>query len=82
MKFKLFLNCKEAGHTCDKAQYKEATYWDKFLLTIHNVFCKLCREHTSKNVKLTKKINDSHLKTLSAQEKEELKNKLQQHTAQ
>ena len=45
-------NCEEAVHTCDKAQYKEASFWEKTLLKIHTLFCSLCKEHTTKNVRL------------------------------
>lgn len=78
MKLKMMFNCKEAGHVCDKAQYNEASLWEKTLLTIHTVFCKLCRKHTKRNAKLTKAIKKSEVQTLSAKQKNFIKERLRQ----
>ena len=81
MKFKLMVNCDEANHFCDKAQYQEASIFEKIKLNIHNLFCRLCREHTVKNTQLTRKIKKSKLQMLSTEEKNELKKHLQQYMA-
>lgn len=74
---KAFLNCNEAGHVCDKAQYKEAGLWEKLWMKLHHFICSLCRKHAVRNTKLTELIKDADLKTLSSEEKERLKKRLQ-----
>jgi len=78
MKLKLMINCSEAVHFCDKAQYSEASKCERILMQMHQRICKLCREHSLLNGKLTQVINDAKLKTLSSKEKESMKNKLSQ----
>ena len=76
MKLKLMINCNEAGHYCDKAQYAEANTWERFLMRMHQRMCKLCRDHSVKNTKLSKVIEDAQLKTLSSSEKNRMKDQL------
>jgi hypothetical protein len=71
-------NCEEVGHVCDKAQYNEASVWEKTLLKVHTLFCKLCRKHTKRNSKLTKIIKRSEIQTLSTEQKQFLKERLRQ----
>ncbi|TYB73903.1 glycine dehydrogenase [Bizionia gelidisalsuginis] len=53
----LFMPCTAANVVCDKAQYNEATLWEKVQMYIHLVMCKLCRKYTKNNLKLTKLID-------------------------
>jgi len=53
----LFMPCTEANIICDKAQYSEATLWEKVKMKIHITMCKLCKQYTVNNVKLTELIN-------------------------
>ena len=71
---KLKLKCHEANHICDKNQYKEATFMEKVILTIHLMYCRACRKYTAKNTKLTKLIKNPKVETLD----DSAKNKLQQ----
>ncbi|ARV09239.1 hypothetical protein BTO05_06125 [Winogradskyella sp. PC-19] len=71
---KLKLECHEANHICDKNQYKEATFMEKVILTIHLMYCRACRKYTAKNTKLTKLIKNPKVETLD----DSAKNKLQQ----
>lgn len=73
---KFFLKCDEATNVCDKSQYKEAGFFDKLMLHIHLLMCKLCRGYSKNNVKLTKTINSANIKTLRPEEKEALKGRL------
>lgn len=66
---KFFLKCEEAVHVCDKGQYKEASFFEKLLLNLHNLMCKLCRKHSKQNTKLTETIKSADLKTLPKTEK-------------
>lgn len=78
MKLKLMINCSEAAHYCDKAQYCEANTWERIMMRIHQRICRLCREHSLRNSKLTQLIKDAQLKSLSADEKKKIKDKLAQ----
>lgn len=66
----LFLSCEDSAKCCDRAQYNEASIWEKIRIHIHIAFCKPCREYTSKNVKLTKLIKKANIKTCTEKEKE------------
>ncbi len=75
---KFFLKCDEAVHVCDKSQYKEAGFFDKLMMKMHLLMCKLCRGYSKSNVKLTKTIHSANIKTLHPDEKQVLKARLQQ----
>ncbi|CAM4272839.1 hypothetical protein [Gillisia limnaea] len=74
----LFIDCSEAAFNCDKAQYNEASFYEKIKIHLHILLCKPCKNYTKKNTKLTKLIAKSNLKTCSEDEKkvwkEEIKN--------
>jgi hypothetical protein len=76
-----FIECSESVKYCDKAQYDEASMFEKIKIHIHNFFCKLCRDYTSKNVKLTRTIKKANLKTCSEAEKKSWKKKINQEIA-
>ncbi|WP_274473832.1 hypothetical protein [Mangrovimonas aestuarii] len=69
---KLSIKCDEAGHICDKSQYKEASLWEKIIHSIHLAYCKACRKHTQDNKKLTHSIEDSDIKWLDEETKEQM----------
>jgi hypothetical protein len=71
MRRKIRISCKEANHVCDKTQYKEATLWEKIKLSIHLIYCKVCRKYTKKNTKLTSLVTNNPVK-LDATSKEQL----------
>lgn len=75
---KIFLKCNEAADVCDKSQYKEAGLWDKITLAVHLLMCKLCRNYSKQNVKLTQSIKSANIKTLCPEEKQVLKTRMQQ----
>lgn len=76
-KFKsLFVDCSEAAHCCDKAQYEEATLVEKLKIHIHLFFCKPCKKYSDKNIKLTALIKKSRLKTCTEKEKKVWKEKI------
>ena len=72
-KNKVFISCNEASHNCDKSQYNEASFWEKFKLNIHLLYCKACRDYTSNNGKLSKVINKSDVDCLDLKSKQEMK---------
>jgi len=69
----VFVSCDNANHNCDKSQYNEASFWEKFKLNIHLIYCKACREYSSNNSKLSKVINKSDVDCLDLKDKQEMK---------
>lgn len=65
---------------CDKSQYKEAGFFDKFMLKIHLLMCKLCRGYSKRNTKLTKTLESANIKTLCAEDKQRIKTRLREET--
>jgi len=72
------MKCQEANNVCDKNQYNEAGFWEKIKLIIHIMYCRACRKYSSRNKKLTKAIADSDLKLISQDDKNTMKDKLQE----
>lgn len=52
------ISCDEATKICDKAQYGEATLWEKIKLTFHLFMCKNCRLYSKQNKIITKCIHN------------------------
>lgn len=73
----LFISCEEAKHICDKSQYGEATFWEKFKLNIRLSWCKITRAYTKRNKALTKTIKSTHVDCLKHDEQQELKERFQ-----
>ena len=69
----IFIACEEAGHNCDKNQYKEASFWEKVKLNIHLIYCRACREYSKNNVKLTKLTKKEEVDCLTSNEKDAMK---------
>lgn len=69
----LFVDCEDARTICDKAQYKEANYWEIFKLQFHNAFCKKCSKHTVSNTKLSSLCSEANLKRLDKNAKEKIR---------
>ena len=68
-----FISCEEAQHICDKNQYGDATWWEKFKLSLRLSWCHITRAYVKQNKKLTKTIKDGHVKCMNKTEREELK---------
>lgn len=75
----LFIDCSEAAQSCDKAQYKEASLYEKMKIHLHIFFCKPCKNYTKQNSKLTELIEKSNLKTCSEDEKKVWKAEIENH---
>lgn len=79
----LFITCDEATLICNKSQYNEASFFDKFKLNLHFLICKICRLYNKQNSIMTglfsMKASDckKEKKCLSQREKEALKEKLE-----
>ena len=70
---KVMMPCDEANHVCDKAQYKEATLWEKIKLNVHLIYCKVCRKYSKNNAALTKTLNNSNIECLDKKCKDAMK---------
>jgi hypothetical protein len=71
-KIKLFISCEEAQLICDKMQYNEATFYEKFKLNLRLTWCKLTRTYSKKNRALTKAVKHSNIECLKAKERKGL----------
>tara|TARA_B100000795_G_scaffold18122_1_gene12048 strand:+ start:222 stop:452 length:231 start_codon:yes stop_codon:yes gene_type:complete len=72
------MKCEEAGHVCDKSQYKEASFWEKVKLNIHLLYCSVCRKYTKNNAQLSEILIKSDIKTMPLNDKKDLKEKIHQ----
>ena len=70
------IKCDKACTTCDKAQYGEASFREKFCLLLHVIFCKSCREYVRNNRKLTKQVH-SKLKKLDPDIKAQIQSEIE-----
>ena len=73
----MLIKCEEASHICDKAQYKEASFWEIIKLKLHHAYCKVCLKHSRMNSKLTKLCNHANIHTLDEEIKKEMKKDLE-----
>ncbi|WP_339657516.1 hypothetical protein [uncultured Maribacter sp.] len=69
----MVISCEKAANICDKAQYKEASSWEKIKLKFHLLMCKTCAKHSVKNKKLTSLCNQARLAVLSEEDKRKMK---------
>lgn len=67
------ISCEKASLICNKAQYDEASAWEKFKLKWHLKRCKSCAKYTSENTKLTTMCHNAQLFVLSEEEKRLMK---------
>lgn len=72
------MSCNDVNHICNKAQYKEASIWEKFILKMHLIYCKTCRCYSSENTKLTEVIKLANTECLDKKCKELMKKKLEE----
>ncbi|WP_046745160.1 hypothetical protein [Kordia zhangzhouensis] len=77
-KYKFFISCEEAKHICDKAQYGEATFWEKVKLNVRLSWCHITRAYSNNNGKLTKLMKKSKIDAIERDKKEEMQRKLQE----
>jgi len=73
----LFVNCDEAQHICDKAQYGEATDWEKAKLKLRLFYCHVTKTYSRKNTKLTETIESSKVQCLKAEERNKLQSEFE-----
>jgi predicted anti-sigma-YlaC factor YlaD len=72
----LFIKCEEANHSCDKNQYKEASFMEMVTLNIHLIYCRACRKYSARNNRLSKLFKKSNIRTMPLEEKAAIKERL------
>ncbi|WP_243471041.1 MULTISPECIES: hypothetical protein [Winogradskyella] len=77
----LFISCEEAKHICDKAQYGEATGWERIKLTIRLSWCRVTRAYSNKNNKLTDTIEHAKVDCLKNDERNKIKQQFEEELA-
>jgi hypothetical protein len=78
MNLGIIFNCNDASHICDKSQYAESTATERLLMKLHQWMCRICREHSAENSKLTEALHKAELKTLPEEDKAVLRRTIQQ----
>lgn len=76
-KNKLFIDCDEAMFICDKSQYNESTFWERFRLNIRYIYCHITRSYVKKNKKLSDLVSHENVTCMNATSKTELKSKFE-----
>ena len=72
--------CKKNHHYCDRLQYGEIGWPQRFQLWLHLLFCASCRTYSQQNSRLTRCIKESDLHLLKPHETEAIKKRLFQKT--
>jgi len=71
------ISCEEATTICNKKQYNEASFVERLKFRFHILICRACSAFTKKNEKLTTLFEKADLHSLSENEKERIKEQLQ-----
>ena len=71
------ISCEKAAIICNKAQYKEATFVEKWKLKFHILTCKACLTHSKNNAALTSLCSKANLKSLSDKDKTKMKKEIE-----
>lgn len=72
---KLFIDCDEAAHICDKSQYNESTWWERLRLNLRYLYCHITRSYVKQNKKLSNLVSDKKVVCMDLDKKIELKEK-------
>lgn len=72
------ISCDKVQSICTKAQYREASFYEKGLHFIHTLYCKACIEFSRKNNHLTGLLGRTAAATLTEAEKKAMKQRLGQ----
>lgn len=70
---KLFIDCEEAKLICDKSQYNESSWWERFRLNLRLIYCNITRSYVKRNRKLTNTVNQKEVECMEKSKKEALK---------
>lgn len=78
----LFISCEEAIHICDKAQYDEASWWEKIELKIRISWCHITKDYAQKNMRLSSFIKQHKVECLQRKERKQLQKEFEQQLKQ
>lgn len=70
---KLFIDCEEAKHICNKSQYNESSWWERFRLNLRFLYCNITRAYVKKNQKLTELVTDKKVECMDKSKKDNLR---------
>ncbi|MFD0964770.1 hypothetical protein [Pseudofulvibacter geojedonensis] len=70
---KLFIDCEEAKHICDKSQYSESSWWERFRLNLRLIYCNITRAYVKQNRQLTDLITKKEVDCMDSEKKQDLK---------
>ena len=70
---RVFINCEEAQHICDKSQYNESTWWERFRLSVRMIYCNITRAYVKRNRKLTNLVKSDNVACMDCDKKSDLK---------
>lgn len=71
------LSCNDAASISTQAEYKEASFKNWLRLKLHLYLCRSCNKYYQDNRKLSDLLKKADIKSCSPQEKEILKQKIQ-----
>lgn len=77
-KIKVFINCEEAKHICDKSQYNETSWWERFRLNLRLIYCNITRAYVKRNQELSELVTDKKVACMDQKSKTDLKYKFEQ----
>lgn len=77
----LFISCDEAKYICDKAQYGEASTWERCKLGLRLFYCRISKNYSNKNTKLSEVIQKSDVKCLKSKERIQLQKQFDEELA-
>ena len=75
---RFMIDCDTSAHYCDKAQYNELSLRERLRHNIHLFMCKICKEHSAQNTKLTHLLKRAKLIRMPKTDKVVLKTKVQE----
>lgn len=78
MNLGILFKCDDAANVCDRSQYSESTVSERLLMKFHHVICRICREHSALNGKLSRAIKKANLQSFPEHKKRELRKVIQQ----
>lgn len=73
----MLIDCDQAVEICNKAQYQEAGSWQIFQLKVHHFYCSKCRNHATRNGKLTQLCSKADIHCMDPEKKKIIKEKLE-----
>ena len=70
---KVFIDCEEAKHICDKSQYNESSWWERFRLNLRLLYCNITRAYVKQNRQLSNLVNQDEVDCMDSGKKQDLK---------